>query len=115
MASTAPLSASAQVVLDGSGNGSVSIGPTGFGETWTSVAAAVHCATNVNEATCRFYVGPSASPNYFAGATTFGSTGDASPWSGQPIPVGQFVFAVWSGGDSGTTAYLSLSGTRSVA
>lgn len=109
------LSQWAQVTLDANGNGTASAGPTSNGETWTAVTAAVHAADNTSEATCRFYVGSAPSPQFFAGGTTWGSTGDNATWSGVPIAVGQRVYAVWSGGTPGTTAYLTLSGTASVA
>lgn len=109
-----PLNASAQVTLDASGNGTASVGPTAQGETWTAgFVAGVHCSTNVNEATMRLYCGGGVSPGYYVGGTTFGSTGDSSSDTPQ-MQVGQNVFAVWSGGDPGATAYLSINGTRQV-
>lgn len=112
---TALLSTWASAILNGSGNGTVSLGPTGSGEVWTSVTAAVHCSSNSSEATCQLFVGSAASPQFFSGGTTWGSTGDSSPWVGAPIPVGQQVFATWTGGTPGATAYLTLSGQRQVA
>jgi hypothetical protein len=79
------------------------------------MTAAVHCATNNSEATCRVYAGAAASPNYFADGTTWGSTGDSSDNLPPTLSVGSQVFAVWSGGDPGTTAYLTLTGIRQVA
>jgi hypothetical protein len=115
MASQRPLTQTVSVVLDASGNGTASDGPTGFGETWTGICVAVHAATDVSEATCRVYVGTSASPNFFADGTTWGSTGDSSDNMPSTVPVGYQVFAVWSGGDAGTTAYLNITGTDNVA
>jgi hypothetical protein len=115
MAGTAPLSALVQVTLDASGNGTASVGPTGSGEVWSQITVAVHCATNTSEATCRIYAGSDASPRYFSDGTTWGSTGDSSTNLPPTLPVGQKISAVWSGGDSGTTAYMSLSGIRTVA
>lgn len=115
MSSTAPLTANLQVQLDGSGNGQVSTGPTGVGEQWTSVAAAFHCLDNTDEAIAKMYVGSGPPPLGFAGGSTWGSTGDSAQWSGAPVVVGQQIWCVWTGGTPGTTAYLSLSGTRTVA
>jgi hypothetical protein len=115
MASTALLQQWGSTVLNGSGNGTVALGPTGSGEVWTSVNAAVHCSSNSSEATCQLFVGSSASSQFFSGGTTWGSTGDSGNWVGAPIPVGQQVFAVWTGGTPGATAYLTLSGSRQVA
>lgn len=115
MGNTAPLNTMEQVTLDSNGDGQVSAGPTGFGETWTNVQASVHCATNTTEATCKVYAGAAASPQFFADGTTWGSTGDSSTNLPPVITGGQQVFAVWSGGDASTTAYLTLTGTRNVA
>jgi len=109
-----PLNASAQVTLDGSGNGTASVGPTAQGEVWhAGFVAGVHASSNTNEATCRLYCGGGVSPQYYVGGTTFGSTGDSSSDTPQ-MQVGQQVFAVWTNGDPGAIAYLSINGTRSV-
>lgn len=109
-----PLNASAQVTLDGSGNGTASVGPTAQGETWQAgFTASVHASTNVNEAQAKLYCGGGVSPAYFVGATTWGSTGDSNTDTPQ-THTGQVVTAVWAGGDPGATAYLSVNGTRLV-
>lgn len=114
MARSIPLTASAETVLDASGNGTASVGPTAQGETWEAgFVAGVHCSTNANEASMKLYCGGGASPAYFVGGTTFGSTGDSSSDTPQ-LQTGQSVFAVWTGGDPGAAAYLSINGTRSV-
>jgi hypothetical protein len=111
-----PLNISAQTVLDADGNGTAGIGPLSAGETWLLGTAACHVLTNNSEATCRFYVGGGASPNYFAGGTTWGSTGDSgTAAAGSVIGVGTQVFATWTGGDPGATAYLTVTGTKTVA
>lgn len=109
-----PLSVKAYTVLDGSGNGTASIGPESFGESWSGLAAAVKVATNAAEATCSVYAGAAATPGYFAGATTWGSTGDST--TNLPVvKVGGQVFAAWAGGDPGARATLTVTGTRTVA
>lgn len=114
MARQLPLSAAAQVVLDSSGNGQCSVGPTAQGEVWAAgFVAAVHCSSNTAEAIMRLYCGAGASPAYFAGGTTWGSTGDSSDTTPQ-MQVGQAVTAVWTGGDPGAIAYLTVTGTRTV-
>jgi hypothetical protein len=112
---TLPLSVSAEVALDSTGSGTASIGPSSSGETWSVSAVGVHCATNTAEATARVYSGASASPRYFVDATTWGSTGDSTDSVSGTLAVGMEVFAVWQGGDAGTTAYLTVTGTRTVA
>jgi hypothetical protein len=109
-----PLTAKAFVILDGSGSGTASTGPLSPGEQWAGLTAAVSVATNTAEATCRIYAGAAATPGYFADGTTWGSTGDST----QNLPavkVGGNVFAVWTGGDPGARATLTVAGTRTVA
>src|SRR5690242_15379049 len=100
---TVQLSQSASVVLDGSGNGTCSVGPSASGEVWSPEVVAVHCDTNTSEALARVYVGADASPRYFVGGTTWGSTGDSTGNLPSTVAVGSQVFATWTGGDPGTT------------
>jgi hypothetical protein len=103
------------VTLDGSGNGTTAIGPTGQGEIWNAgYTAAVKCSTNVKEATCIVYCGPDATDPNFNDGTTWGSTGDSTQNTAE-LRTGQQCFAVWTGGDAGARATLSISGTRQVA
>jgi hypothetical protein len=105
---------SASVVLDGTGAGAASIGPTSQGEVWTLNTVAVHCDTAVSEAQCMVYVGAGPSPAYFQGTALWGSTGDSTSAQGITLAGGQQVFAVWSGGDVGTNAHLTVQGTKQV-
>lgn len=111
---TLPLNAFASTTLDGTGAGTASTGPTSQGEVWNIAAVAVRCATNTKEATCLVYSGSGASPAYFNDGTTWGSTGDSTSNVPGPLAVGSRVFAVWTGADAGTTAYLTVTGTKQV-
>lgn len=96
------------------GAATVSVGPTAQGEIWQAgFTVAVHCSTSDLEAMCRIYCGGGVSPAYFIGGTTWGSTGDSTTNTPQ-MQVGQQVYAVWTGGDPGAEAYLSITGMRSV-
>jgi hypothetical protein len=111
---TLPLTAKAYVTLDANGNGTASTGPLSSGEQWSGLTAAVRVATNTNEAIGSIYAGAAATPGYFAGATTWGSTGDST--TNLPVvKVGGNVFAVWTGGDPGQVATLTVTGTKQVA
>ena len=111
---TLPLNAKAYATLDASGNGTASIGPLSPGEVWSGLTVAVSVATNTAEATCRIYAGAGATPGYFADGTTWGSTGDSTNNLGT-VRVGGQVSAVWSGGDPGAKATMTITGTRTVA
>jgi hypothetical protein len=106
-----PLNAKAYVTLDANGNGTASTGPQSFREQWSGVVAAVRVATNVNEAICSTYA-PDATT--FCDATTWGSTGDSTQ-NVTTVQMGGNVFAVWSGGDPGAVATLTVTGTKQVA
>jgi hypothetical protein len=102
------------VALDGSGNGKVGLGPTGPQEAWTPSNVSVICSTNVLEAVCKVYAGPSATSPYFKDITVDGSTGDATDRCNILIPKGWFVWAVWTGGDAKATATLNVDGVKTV-
>ena len=109
-----PLKAKAYAVLDGDGNGTAYVGPLSPGESWSNLQASVKVATNNSEAECSTYAGAAATPGYFCGATTWGSTGDST--TNLPVvKVGGNVFAVWTGGDPGAQATLTVTGTKTVA
>lgn len=116
---TVPLNESATVTLDASGNGTAKIGPAGQGETWTP--AYVHVQTGqepgtiVNEAQCYVYAGPQAASPYFTDSTSSGSTGDSTDSaSAYPLSKGEFVWAVWSGGDAGAQGIVRVTGTKDI-
>lgn len=112
-----PLYESASVTLDGSGNGSVRLGPVGPRELWQPTTARVSASSNTAEASCKVYAGPAAQQQYYVDGTLSGSTGDSTDAiSGYVIGRTQsaFVWAVWAGGDAGANATLIVAGTKSV-
>jgi hypothetical protein len=106
------LNETTSVTLDGSGNGTAKLGPSGPQETWTPSNVYVECSTNAAEAVCKIYAGPSATSPYAKDITVDGSTGDSSEKCNIPIPKGWFVWAAWTGGDPGATATLNVDGTK---
>lgn len=109
-----PLNETTSVALNGSGNGTASLGPTGPQETWTPSNVSVICSSNTLEATCKVFAGPSATSPYFKDITVDGSTGDATDRCNIPIPKGWQVWAVWTGGDVKATATLNVDGVKQV-
>jgi membrane peptidoglycan carboxypeptidase len=111
------LNQSAVVTLDASGNGTAKLGPIGMREHWTLGAIAVKTnqlpAAIVKEAQCKTYAGPDASDSWFAGGTLSGSTGDTtSDVAGQILDCGEYVTAVWTGGDAGAQGRVNVTGTK---
>lgn len=109
------LNESATVVLNGSGNGTAKVGPISAREVWHPDNAHVSCATNVNEAQCLIYVGDSPIQRNFIDGTFSGSSGDSTDRIGSTtVKVSQYVWAVWTGGDAGTSATLTVTGSKDV-
>lgn len=105
----------ASVVLNGSGNGTAKVGPISARERWTPSVISVSATTNTKEAACSIYVGASASDPYFIDASFSGSSGDSTDrGAAKTVRVGQYVFAVWTGGDAGATATVRVNGTKEI-
>jgi hypothetical protein len=105
----------ASVVLNASGNGTAKVGPLSAREKWSPNGAHVSCATNTKEAQCAIYAGTSVYPNTFRDATLSGSTGDSTDRvSNDQIGCGEYIFAVWSGGDANTRATLNVTGEKTI-
>lgn len=112
---TGYLSDFAQVVLDGSGNGTAKVGPLSAREKWTPALIAVAATSNTKEATCKIYAGAAPQQPYFIDATYAGSSGDSTGrGAAKTVEVGQYVWAVWTGGDAGATATVTVNGTKEI-
>jgi hypothetical protein len=117
---TVTLNQSAVVTLNGAGAGTAQLGPIGERESWAP--AVVSVKTNqapgsiVNEAQCKIYAGPDTSDSNFVDGTLSGSTGDSTGnVAGQSVVCGEYVFAVWTGGDAGAQGRVIVSGTKQLA
>ena len=109
------LPGSVTVTLNGSGNGTAKIGPLGAREKWNAQSAAVSASTNVKEAQCKIFVGTDATTANYVDGTLSGSTGDSTDTvDAYPIPFGQFIFAIWTGGDAGAVGTLKVTGTKEI-
>lgn len=115
---TAKLNLADTVILDGSGNGTAQLGPQGS-SVWTGVIIAIQVAPGVSGAVANpktpqanYYVGPRADPSYLVDFTTMGNGNSSARAAGYPISVGELVIVVWSGGQPGYVATLSLLGTE---
>lgn len=109
-----PLSESVSTHLDFFGGATLKLGPTAHGVTWEPEVASVRCATQVRESTALIYAGHDATADNFVDGTQTGSTGDSTSnvrSRGSHMTLGNYIWAVWSGGDPGTLATLSVTGT----
>lgn len=110
-----PLDVSPTVILDGSGNGIIRVGPVRVRESWQPFTEAVRVSTNGKEAQCVLYYGTtSISGATFMAQTQTGSTGDTCGSPGLNLPQGYALFAQWTGGDPGATATLHVIGTYKI-
>ena len=106
---------SVTVALNGSGGGTARIGPAGAAEMWQPAIASVSVSTNASEAQCRIYIGDQPTQANYVDGTLSGSTGDSTDRvSARPLKLGDYIWAVWSGGDAGSVATLNVTGTRTV-
>lgn len=104
-----------QVTLNASGNGTAKVGPLTEREVWSPTMAYVGVTTNVKEALCSIYVGHDTSAPYQVDTTYTGSSGDSTGRvAGKTLRQGNFIWAVWTGGDVGATATLTVNGTREI-
>lgn len=106
----------AVITLNGSGAGTAKLGPLTAREVWypENVSVKTNQATITNEAQCQIYVGNDATQQWFRDLTFSGSSGDASGKVSGRLPKGQFVTAVWSGGDANVQAVLTVTGTKEI-
>jgi hypothetical protein len=113
MSLTVPLDAYASVTLNGSGNGTVSVGPNVPGVIWFPSTAAVSTSTGTNVPLAFLYQGISASASSLISATYTGSA-DSTDLPSQPMYSGTQLICKWTGGDAGAVATLSVFGTMQI-
>lgn len=102
----------AHVILDANGNGRVSIGPTVVRERWAPTQATVSVSTSVLESQCDLYLGVGGVPGRLMGSTRTGSSGDPYGFAGFELQPGQNLVAVWTGGDAGAVATITVFGEK---
>jgi hypothetical protein len=97
--------------ISGAGTGTVSVGPQGLGNIWYPAQVAVQTTSGVNDgSTCQVFLGPAGVPVALLGTIFpggFGVLAAAVP----PIAPGQYLIAVWTGGNPGDTASINVIGT----
>lgn len=110
------LNESVTITLNASGNGTAKVGPKSAREEWHPDNVHVSANANpVNEAQCRIYTGDLPIQSNFRDGTVSGSSGDSSDRvNATKIKCGQYVYAVWTGGDANVIATLNVTGTKLV-
>lgn len=109
------LNEAASVILNSQGNGTAHLGPLTAYESWQPSTGAVSVATNSNEAQCAIYMGDQPVQQNLVGTTLSGSTGDSTGLGGLvPMQTGQYIWAVWTGGDPGSLATIKVQGSKNL-
>lgn len=103
-----PLNESATVVLDGSGGGTVVLGPTNASQQWVPSNAACSVTSNNSEPIFVLYNGSAGNANRIGG--TYTGSNDNTDVSGVTLYPGSVLTGVWTNGDPGATATLSIQG-----
>lgn len=117
---TVPLRETAFVRFDGSGNGTAKIGPISAREVWHPSNVAVSgndpaTGPPTRESQCQIYIGMDPSLANYRDGTVNGSTGDSTDKvNADTVRCGQYVWAVWIGGDAGARGILTVTGTKDV-
>lgn len=103
-----------QATVNANGNATVQLGPQGLGTVWYPAAVTVSTTSGVNDASvCNIYAGPYGilTPTTLLGTIPTGGAGVLAA-AVPPLPVGWFLTAVWTGGKSGDTAAVNLTGSK---
>ena len=111
---TLPLSEAAFVTLNGSGAGTARLGPAAHGVVWKPSRIAIKTSSAVLSPTCQVYVGNAATSENFIDGTFTGQQNATDSAVGQQLRLGMYVWAVWTGGDAGAQATLTVTGSKDI-
>ena len=102
--------------VNGSGSATVTVGPHGLGTRWYPKKGDINTTSGPNDAsTCQVFIGPAASAMDTLGAgQSYAGGGDTFGLSGEMLQPGEFVTAVWTGGNPGDVATLRVTGSQIV-
>ena len=109
-----PLSVSGSVVLDGTGSGQVQLGPVLAGVSWTPGTVAVIVAPASLAVVSQFYLYlGSVQPANFIGGSYTGDV-NSSAVSVPDMHPGQVLTGVWTGGNPGAKATMTVTGMQNI-
>lgn len=111
---TLPLSEAAFVTLDGSGNGTARLGPNAHGVVWKPSRVAIKTSSAVLSPVCQLFAGNTATSENFIDGTFTGQQNATDSIVGQELRLGMYVWAVWTGGDIGAQATVTVTGSKDV-
>ena len=118
MSRTLSLSQSVIGTTNGSGNGTISLGPSSPGSVWFPLSTTIFMAgsfpvvSGSNTPIVSIYTGGLVSPDNLVDATYQVLGASSSMISGQTLYPGQYIFAVWAFGNPNAQITLNVYGTR---
>lgn len=103
-------------VVSGGGTAKVVVGPQAVGTRWYPKKGDINTTSGANDAsTCQIFIGPSTVATDTLGAgQSYAGGGDTFGLSGEMLQPGEFVTAVWTGGNPGDIATLRVTGNQVV-
>ena len=104
----------AVVTLDGSGGGIAKVGPLSAREVWYPDNVSISITGATKQASAIVYMGPDTTQSNFRDTSTFGSGDSSGACNADVIKCGMYVWAVWTGGDAGKQAILTVTGLKDV-
>lgn len=101
----------AQVTLNASGTGRVSMGP-GPAEIWQPQSAIVTVPQASKHIICTLSLGNASGPVTVIDTAQQGENDSSGKLTGQVIYFGTYIWAVWTAGNAGVLATLTVTGTK---
>jgi hypothetical protein len=120
MSRTLSLSEFVSSTLNGSGNGTISVGPATPGHVWYPVSVSIYqtgsfpVVSGSNTPILSLYAGSGTTPNNLIDATYQVLGASSSMITGQVLYPGQLIYAVWQYGNPDASVTLNVYGTRKV-
>lgn len=95
-----------------SGTATAFAGPSGVGTVWEPAQAAIYTSVGqLDPALATVFAGPLANPQFQIAALLAGG-GSQVPLAGLVLTPGWFIWAEWTGGTPGATAFLNVTGRK---
>lgn len=120
MSRTLTLTASAIGSTNGSGNGSIQLGPGAPGTIWYPTSVSIYMTgsyptvSGSNTPLCTIYTGGASNPSNQVDVTFQVLGASSSVISGQVIYPGQYIYAVWQYGNANAKITFNIYGTKQV-
>ncbi len=109
---TVSLSRAGQTILDGTGSGTVAVGPSGVGAKWYPMTATFSTTTGpTDSSTAVLYSGFVSEATLLNGQGYHGG-GDSAGLAVPQMTPGDLIVAQWTGGNPGDVAQLTIVGTQ---